>query len=408
MVDLKKEQNLSFIIDGAEPKGVLTSEEGSLSSEILSYLKAADSDLDDAAYSNKKLRNSGRNLRRQEGNLKEAESIVRQYRAAHQKPLDTVFYILEKACVEAEVRTTSAKRLKRLGTIIDKLQRRSLDGKTQNAMCITNMGDIGGCRFVFETLEELEKAKNLILRIPQFSQRLQIKSKRNYIQSPKENDCGYRSIHLIIRYETKSSKRFFIEVQLRTRQQHLWATAIEIVDVIEGTSIKNLSHAPNRYKEPLQIRWEKLFRLVSDLVAHDEGVIELTSHQFAQNGAKLRCLEQELDAIERIRSFNMVSQNLIETMRDKGHEEWVVLVVDVSEGRRQIDEAYIASDKVRAVMAYSFYEKTYAKIQGKNVLMVSVTEATSLSNAYPNYVGDGSAFIDILQKFLDSPENLIS
>ena len=50
---------------------------------------------------------------------------------------------------------TVVRRLKRLPTIIDKLQRKSLDGKTDNAISLKRMHDIGGCRVILDSMNDL-------------------------------------------------------------------------------------------------------------------------------------------------------------------------------------------------------------------------------------------------------------
>ncbi|MDE9591201.1 (p)ppGpp synthetase, partial [Xenorhabdus bovienii] len=53
---------------------------------------------------------------------------------------------------------------------------------------------------------------------------------------------GYRGIHRIYKcYDGKDQhpwKGFLIEVQLRTKLQHIWATTVEIVDLCEGNTLK--------------------------------------------------------------------------------------------------------------------------------------------------------------------------
>lgn len=49
----------------------------------------------------------------------------------------------------------------------------------------------------------------------------------DYVLSPKES--GYRSIHIYVQDE-KTQKR--IEIQLRNKNQHNWATLVEILDLL--------------------------------------------------------------------------------------------------------------------------------------------------------------------------------
>ena len=215
----------------------------------------------DASYSNKSIKKAGRSLRKKEGDLKEATRLIQLFRAAHEKPLNTVAYLIGRCCRELNIQVRPVKRLKRLETIIDKLQRPTLDGKNANQTCVTNMNDIAGCRVIFPDLPSLEQVKQHLIKAIEGQNRIRIKDVDDYILYPKEKDCGYRSLHIIYQYEhDESGKKFKIEAQLRTRLQHLWATTVEIVDIVERTKIKTHSYIPDDQKTPKQQSWESLFR----------------------------------------------------------------------------------------------------------------------------------------------------
>jgi putative GTP pyrophosphokinase len=63
----------------------------------------------------------------------------------------------------------------------------------------------------------------------------------DYIAAPKET--GYRSVHLIFKYRSQSSKHrawngLRVEIQLRSRLQHAWATAVETVDTFTRQTLR--------------------------------------------------------------------------------------------------------------------------------------------------------------------------
>ena len=63
---------------------------------------------------------------------------------------------------------------------------------------------------------------------------------KNYIKEPNP-DTGYRGIHLIYKYNSSKTPQYndlLIEVQLRTRLQHLWATAVETVGMFTQNRLK--------------------------------------------------------------------------------------------------------------------------------------------------------------------------
>ena len=105
-------------------------------------------------------------------------------------------------------------------TIIDKLKR-------YPNMKLTTMQDIGGVRAILNSVEDVYSLVSEYRESKRFAHELV--DQKDYIQSPRDEDC-YRSIHLIYRYRNSQAKNYNglrIELQIRTRLQHLWATAVE-------------------------------------------------------------------------------------------------------------------------------------------------------------------------------------
>jgi putative GTP pyrophosphokinase len=75
--------------------------------------------------------------------------------------------------------------------------------------------------------------------------------KYNYVKSPKKT--GYRGIHDIYEYNTTSKKGkpykgLLLELQYRTRCQHAWATAVEVITRVTENQPK-FDRGDERYKE---------------------------------------------------------------------------------------------------------------------------------------------------------------
>lgn len=98
-------------------------------------------------------------------------------------------------------------RLKRFGTIIDKLER-------EPTMAITQMADIGGVR---ARLPDQKAVASVTRRL---RKNWDVPRVRDYVADPKPS--GYRAVHLIVRKKSR-----LIEVQLRTPLQDLWANTVE-------------------------------------------------------------------------------------------------------------------------------------------------------------------------------------
>lgn len=109
------------------------------------------------AYSRKQVEKAGRIFRKNEGDFDFAIEVVQNYRAAHLYPLTIIKNLVWKHVKKLHLleSATIVRRLKRLPTIIDKLKRASLDGKSENAINLKRMHDIGGCRVILDNLEHL-------------------------------------------------------------------------------------------------------------------------------------------------------------------------------------------------------------------------------------------------------------
>jgi putative GTP pyrophosphokinase len=354
--------------------------------------RLVDQPAEELTFTTSSVKKAGRKLRKREGDLKQATALIQTFRTAHEKPLNTIAYLIGRCCREQNIPVKPVKRLKRLETIIHKLQRKSLDGKKANQTCVTNMNDIGGCRAIFPDMASLNLIQKKLTETLEDEKRVKIRDIDDYISTPKENDCGYRSLHIIYQYEHSTGKKFKIEAQLRTRLQHIWATTVEIVDILERTQIKTHSHAPDEDKSNKQIKWEKLLSIMSQHIADVEGAIELTASAKLTNAQELKRIDGELCAVTRLRSFNMMTERIeADSKSNKGH---VLLIVNESEMNIIVQKVF--SNQAHATYVYNEMERVVDNIEGVNTLLVSTQNLGELSDAYPNYIGDCASFIEIL------------
>src|SRR3989338_9594722 len=158
-------------------------------------------------------------------------------------------------------------------------------------MKLYQIQDIGGCRSVLPTVQLVKKCYN------DYKKRKIAHAllwEKDYIQHPKSD--GYRSIHLIYKFNSNKYKEYnglLIEVQIRSRLQHLWATAVETAGCFTKQAIKSNQGDPN---------WSEFFRLVSSVFANIENtptVPNTPSHE-KELYDKIIKLESKLDVIERM------------------------------------------------------------------------------------------------------------
>ncbi|MFD6813543.1 RelA/SpoT domain-containing protein [Enteractinococcus coprophilus] len=154
--------------------------------------------------------------------LQRAISVIDLYRSHFSKPMGRVEQTLRDICVGTDFDTQITSRLKRLPTIINKLRR-------PDNTDLSRMEDIGGCRVVVETYDELNVLHELVRR--EYANR--VHRERDYVATPR--DSGYRSVHLIVKEPSSDLK---IEIQLRTRLMHDWADLVESFSRIMSEDFK--------------------------------------------------------------------------------------------------------------------------------------------------------------------------
>ena len=156
--------------------------------------------------------------------VREAREVVEAYRSAHAAPLHAAYMGL-RSCLSTEgFAFDVSRRLKRLPTIEDKLRRLP-------TMDLSTMQDIGGCRAVLNTQEQVQRVVERFcansLKRNRRPDRI-----RDYVAGPQTS--GYRAIHIYTRYHGQR-----IEVQLRTREQDSWAKIVEDLTSKTGIDFKN-------------------------------------------------------------------------------------------------------------------------------------------------------------------------
>ena len=167
-----------------------------------------------SAPSKSQVNKAGKILRRwargeltDESAQRNALQVLLAFRAAHEVPLTKANMGLRSVIHTEKCQIEVTQRLKRVPTIIDKLTR-------EPTMQMANMQDIGGCRAVLDTIDEVQRVRR---RLSKNRPPLRV---ADYIESPRAS--GYRGVHVIVAYDDRP-----IEVQLRTRVMHEWAITVE-------------------------------------------------------------------------------------------------------------------------------------------------------------------------------------
>lgn len=182
---------------------------------------------------------------------------IDKWRAAHRAVLNTFQAILRTRTRGTDVLV--AQRHKRRSTIFDKLRRHP-------GMRLGRMDDVAGCRLIFSSIEELETFRERFHRARFNHKRKNERNKYDYISNPK--DTGYRGIHDVYSYDVSSAvgrplKGLLVEIQYRTRIQHAWATAVEVIGFVTESQPK-FQEGDKRYEHAMALASELLARAFED------------------------------------------------------------------------------------------------------------------------------------------------
>jgi putative GTP pyrophosphokinase len=126
-----------------------------------------------------------------EKDTNQALEILSNWRASHSYPMHVFKQRLSRVSEKIDAEALSAQRLKRVPSIIKKLNRKYKNGN--ETMRLTQMQDIAGCRVVMSNVKLAEKLyHDYYLKGDLKHKKI---NEKNYISNPKED--GYRSIHLV-------------------------------------------------------------------------------------------------------------------------------------------------------------------------------------------------------------------
>jgi len=148
--------------------------------------------------------------------------------------------------------------------------------------------------------------------------------KYDYVQKPK--DTGYRSVHLVYRYHSTSpSLRIYdelkIEIQLRSKLQHYWATAVETVDFLTGQALKsNIG----------DVLWKRFFVVVANEFARLEKrpLVPGASSNEHESKSELRSYSAQIALLEGLSAATAIVTS--KEALDKSEGQFYLLELDLN------------------------------------------------------------------------------
>lgn len=334
-------------------------------------------------YSKNQIQKAGKIIRQNNDDkekITEAIAIVDNWRAAHAFPLHVIYVHLRRmsACDNDII---VAERLKRLNSIIKKLQR-------EPTMNLWTMQDIGGCRVIVSSVEEVYDFAEKYEK----SRKRHIKKKEyDYIKEPKQS--GYRSLHVVYQYHSDKvetyNRNILIEIQYRTHLQHLWATAVETMGLFMKQAIKSGQGSQDI---------KRFFVLISALFAiqENQNVPPGVGNDIVSIGLEIKELDEKHNYLDFLSGIRVAVDNTDNVGRK--NNGYCILILNYTTRRLKIKH-YKSSEIDVANDVYNKIEssKEHAKI---DAVLVRVSSFAALQKAYPNYFSDIGEFVQIVKAYL--------
>jgi putative GTP pyrophosphokinase len=311
----------------------------------------------------------------------DALNLANKWRACHAYPINTFQATLRnkvKDCSNAIV----AQRLKRMPTIIDKLRRFP-------NMQLTTMQDIAGLRVILETKDDVNMVIDRYVYNKSFPH--EFVDIYDYINKPRDED-GYRSIHMVYKYKNPRRNDYDglrLEIQFRTKLQHIWATAVETMGTFLGQALKSRQGDQE---------WLDFFCITSSAFSFLEGTARVPrfSHlNKKETFAEVARLEKKLGALEKMKSFSTV----IDSLGDRKKYTYHLIVLNSLEHSVKI-YTYDRDSFDQALEDYAKFENEAARGNKIEPVLVSAGPMESLKKAYPNLFLDITEFETALKRII--------
>lgn len=310
--------------------------------------------------------------------LSDALDIVGLWRESHVYPLQQAYMRLKQRALRVDSEATNSQRLKRIPSILDKLHR-------QPEMQLARMQDLGGCRAIVKTVYEVRQIAKKYEGCRLF----------DYIENPKPD--GYRGVHIIHKFQPTLEKHAqiagrLIEIQVRSRLQHAWATAIETVDSLLKQKLKLGGGDP---------QWRRFFALSSSVMAilEKSPIVPGLPSDPQMIREELVEIDRELRAIKKLEGLSVSIRNLHRDMPQRSDIGAHVLILDLKKHRID-NNMYERDDIQHSLDDYLMFEKQTYGDPSKQVVHVYVDKVKELKKAYPNYFLNASSFVTLIRAFL--------
>jgi putative GTP pyrophosphokinase len=290
---------------------------------------------------------------------------LQNYRTSHKDALSNTFTTLCACTKKISPTSIVTFRIKRFQSIIGKLER-------YPEMRFSRMWDIGGCRCILKDENSVYKLKSII----ENDKSLEVIKEYDYIKEPQVD--GYKSVHLFVKH-TCSDK--VIEVQLRSLENHNWATLVEISDLLFDSKLKEYG------QDKKLLEFHKLLSNPDNLSIKDK-------YQISKVIKEYRYFERLSEVFSR--NYLKVRKQWAEKETKSNHK--FLLIEANKDDVPRIDSFYSFQE------AEENYFNIYKTRQNANVVLTHLQNInySQISIAYSNYILTFHSFLFECLEILES------
>lgn len=330
---------------------------------------------------------AGSSLRKTDVTIEEfrkALDTLSQWRFLHSYPINTFQAYLRNKVKQAGYESPIiAQRLKRLPSIIKKLKR-------FHSMGLETMQDIGGIRVILDNINDVYHLYNILMK-SRFPHKA-ILPPDDYIKEPKHD--GYRSLHQVYKYANSKHPELnvlHIELQIRTKLQHSWATAVETLGIVEKSSFKAGEGSED---------FKRFFKLSSALfsIAEKQPVLE-EYREIPRNVliSELKALEAQLQITTKLKGLAITAKQI--EISSNNFTGYHLMILDAKECKVSIIN-FTKNQLDSAELLYSAQETATKDNPDISVVLISAGNIKEIRKAYPNYLLDTNSFIRNLLRLM--------
>ena len=348
-------------------------------------------ELETQLYSKREIADAGKLLagriaaeRMNDRDVRDAFRIAWNWRNSHILPMRVLRAELSRKAKRVNQLAVAAARPKRMKSIRQKLDARSLYDIQDIAGCRAIMASMGDVRAVLAAYEE--GAKHALHK------------PYDYVTAPR--DTGYRCYHLVYKFEGRDDeeregfKHHYVELQLRTQLQHAWATAVEAVGLVRNEDLKHGRGDAD---------WLRFFNLMSSEFAHEEGCPHVpgTPEDEKERRKEIKELDGKLDAIKSLDGFRRIIEKTARAEASRG----TIFLIQYDPSLEQVSIKTVPNFKKGSYQLGTAEQLESGKGRRIETVLVEVDAASDLRTAYPNYFLDVGTFVERVRRIVSPPHS---